>query len=311
MQCFYPLSAWQKYSGDIHFYPKGSEGKRNNDPDYRRELTLPCGQCIGCRIQRSSDWATRCMHEASQHEANAMVTLTYDDDHVPLQGQLVYPHFQDFMKRLRYHLGTPLRFYMCGEYGETTDRPHYHAILFGCDFLDDRLLLKRTSAGSLYSSAFLDSVWRRGFCSVGDVTFDSAAYVARYVVKKVTGPQADEHYTRVDAITGEIYQKVPEFSRMSLGRTKGNGIGAGWLDKYSSDVTNTGAVMTYNTSRTVPRYYNKMLEERTDFARDLLDITRCERAKLRSITPNDNSYERMRVKEEVLKAKISTKRRDL
>lgn len=308
MQCFYPLQAWQSHAGDIHFYPKGSEGKRVRDPNYSRELVLPCGQCIGCRIKRSSDWATRCMHEASLHEENAFITLTYDDDHLPLQGQLVYPHFQEFMKRLRYHYGAPIRFYMCGEYGENFDRPHYHAILFGCAFLDDRILLKRSSAGSLYSSALLDSVWKRGMCSVGDVTFDSAAYVARYVVKKVNGKLADEHYTRVDGLTGEVYQKVPEFSRMSL---QNGGIGAGWLNSFSSDLINTGAVMIYDKARTVPRYYNKLLADRADFSRDLLDITRTERGKMRSIHPNDNSYERMRVKEEVLKAKVSTKVRNL
>jgi len=306
MQCFYPLSAWQKHSGDIHFYPKGSEGKSVRDPDYRRELTLPCGQCIGCRVQRSSDWATRCMHEASLHDENSFITLTYSDECLPVQGQLVYSHFQDFMKRLRYHVDTPLRFYMCGEYGDNFDRPHYHAILFGFGFLSDRVLLKRTAAGSLYSSSFLDSVWGLGMCSVGDVTFDSAAYVSRYVVKKVNGKAADDHYTRVDAITGEIYQKVPEFSRMSL---QNGGIGAGWLEKYSSDVTNTGAVMIYDSARAVPRYYGKLLEDRNDFSRDLLDVTRFSR--VRSVEPNDNSYERMRVKEEVLKAKVRSKVRNL
>lgn len=308
MQCFYPLSAWQKHSGDIHFYPKGSEGKAPRDSNYWRELTLPCGQCIGCRIQRSSDWATRCMHEAAMHEENSFITLTYDDDNVPLQGQLVYPHYQDFMKRLRYYTGKKLRFYMCGEYGELHDRPHYHAIIFGHAFYDDRLLLKRTNQGSLYSSNFLDSVWKHGMTSIGDVTFDSAAYVARYVVKKVNGKLADEHYTRVDAMTGEIYQKVPEFSRMSL---QNGGIGASWLNKFRNDVIDTGAVMTYNVARTVPRYYTKMLEDRTDYARDLLDLTRAQRGKMRSIEPNDNSYERMRVKEEVLKAKVSVKKREL
>lgn len=308
MQCFYPLQAWQSSSGDIHFYPKGSEGKRQRDPNYARELVLPCGQCIGCRVKRSADWATRCMHEASLHDENSFITLTYDDDHLPLQGQLVYSHFQEFMKRLRYHLGKPLRFYMCGEYGENFDRPHYHAILFGHGFLTDRVLLKRSSAGSLYSSAVLDYVWKRGLCSVGDVTFDSAAYVARYVVKKVNGKAADDHYTRVDGMTGEVYQKVPEFSRMSL---QNGGIGAGWLEKYSSDLINTGAVMVYDSARTVPRYYNNLLEERSDFSRDLLDITRVERAKLRSRDPKENSKARLRVKEEVLKARLATKVRNL
>lgn len=299
-------------AGDIHFYPKGKSGKTISEfekpKEYRRELVLPCGQCIGCRVRRASDWATRCMHEASLHDENSFITLTYDEEHVPMQGQLVYPHFQAFMKRLRFHVGKPLRFYMCGEYGETYDRPHYHAVLFGHAFYDDRVLLRESKAGRLYSSVTLDRIWKYGMCSVGDVTFDSAAYVARYVVKKVNGAAAEDHYTRVDGMTGEIYQKVPEFSRMSL---QNGGIGAGWLEKYSSDVINAGAVMTYETARSVPRYYTRLLEERTDYARDLLDVTRLSRSKCRSIDPNDNSYERMRSKEEVAKAKLRTKSRDL
>ena len=300
MQCFYPRPAWQRLDGDIHFTAK-------TGMQYARELVLPCGQCIGCRDKRRKDWAMRCMHEAKMHEESSMLTLTYDDDHVPYQGQLVYPHFQKFMKRLVYHVGKPLRYYMCGEYGELLDRPHFHCLLFGHSFLSDRVPISKTLSGYLYSSAFLESVWSYGFASIGDVTFESGAFVAGYCMKKVNGKNAEAHYTRVDGMTGEIYQKEPEFSRMSLKP----GIGASWLAKYESDVYRTGAVMVNTVANSVPRYYIKQLEERDGFQKDYLDLTRSiVRSRLTSVDANDNSYERMRVKEEVFKAKKRLNRRD-
>lgn len=303
MRCFYPLQAWQSSGGEVHFYPKGTEGKSSSRrADYARELVLPCGQCIGCRVERSRSWATRCMHEASMHDENSFLTLTYDDDHVPMQGQLVYSHFQKFMKRLRKRVGE-VRFYMCGEYGEQFDRPHFHCILFGHGFYGDRVPFRQSPTGTLYRSPLLESLWTAGLSSVGEVTFESAAYVARYCIKKVNGKLADDHYTCVDGPTGEIYQKEPEFARMSLKP----GIGAGWIDKYPDDVVNAGGVMVNDMKVGVPRYYLDMLSKREDLKRDLLDATRSRN--IVSVAPNDNSYERMRVKEEVFKAKLSSKKR--
>lgn len=306
MRCFYPLLAYQTWEGEIHFYAKGTEGKVAKPRDYRRELMLPCGQCIGCLVTRQRDWSLRLMHEADMHDAKCFLTLTYDDSKLPVQGQLVVSHFQNFMKRLRKRVVAPLRYYMCGEYGETFDRPHFHAILYGFDFRDDRTLLKRSSTGTLYTSSLLDRVWGFGFCSIGDVTIESAAYVAGYVLKKQKGKNAEEHYTRVCGVTGEIYQKEPEFSCCS----RDPSIGAGWLDKYENDVINSGGVIVPGgMNMGVPRAYLKRLEGRNGFQRDLLDITRLSR--VRTIEPNDNSYERMRVKEEVLKAKLACKVRTL
>lgn len=302
MRCFYPLQAWQRSEGDIHFTPR-------TGMSYARELVLPCGQCIGCRVERSRHWATRCMHEASMHEENSFLTLTYDDDHVPMQGQLVYRHFQLFMKRLRKRVGD-VRFYMCGEYGEQFDRPHFHCILFGHGFHADRVPFRKSPSGILFRSPMLEDLWTAGHSSIGEVTFESAAYVARYCIKKVNGKLADDHYTCVDGPTGEIYKKEPEFSRMSLGgRLKKGGIGAGWIRKYAYDVVNAGGVMVHDMKTSVPRYYVDMLSERDDFAKDLLDATR--QRNIVSVAPNDNSYERMRVKEEVFKAKLATKVRSL
>ena len=111
MPCFHPLDAWQCLNGDVVF----TDNLARND--VIRRLSLPCGRCVGCRLERSRQWAVRCMHEASMHMFNSFVTLTYDDDHLPEYNSLNYKHFQDFMKRLRKsHNG--VRFYMCGEYGE-------------------------------------------------------------------------------------------------------------------------------------------------------------------------------------------------
>ena len=122
-------------------------------------LELPCGQCIGCRLERSRQWAMRCLHEASLHDFNAFITLTYSDSNLPPGGSLHYTDFQLFMKRLRKRAGMPVRFYCGGEYGESgTVRPHFHACLFGYDF-PDKVFYKKTGSGErIYTSKLLESV---------------------------------------------------------------------------------------------------------------------------------------------------------
>lgn len=161
------------------FYPP-SPNKLNHP-----ELRLPCGQCVGCRLERSRQWALRCVHEASLHDSNLFVTLTYDDEHLPEFNSLYYPDFQKFMKRLRKKFSREnIRFYMCGEYGETTLRPHYHVILFNFDLPDRRLYRRSHSGDHLFTSEILTKIWGKGFCPFGNVTFQSAAYTARYIMKK-------------------------------------------------------------------------------------------------------------------------------
>ena len=106
------------------------------DGFYDQPVDLPCGQCIGCRLERSRQWAIRCVHEASLHERNCFITLTYRDECLPTNGSLDLDAFQKFMKRLRRRFGEGVRFFHCGEYGENFGRPHYHAILFNLDFSD-------------------------------------------------------------------------------------------------------------------------------------------------------------------------------
>jgi len=221
---------------------------------------LSCGQCIGCRLKRSREWAIRCVHEASLSDVNCFITLTYDSP--PPGNSLRYKDFQDFMKRLRFKFRQfTIRFYMCGEYGEEFDRPHMHAILFGFDFLDRTYWSKSPGGAKMYRSKTLEELWPFGFSSVGAVTFESAAYVARYCLKKMTGSRAAAHYRTVDIETGEVLDRVPEFNKMSLKP----GIGADWLERFTSDVYPKGVVVRPGGAEFgAPRYYDKLFQRFTE-----------------------------------------------
>lgn len=144
-----------------------------------QSFMVPCGRCIGCRIARTREWAIRCLHEASLHEKNCFLTLTYSPDFLPCSGSLVKKDLQNFLKRLRFQLGNrKIKMFGCGEYGSKSFRPHYHLILFGVG-PDERDLF--------------DKCWSNGFITVGSVTYDSCKYVAGYVQKKLYGKDASEY----------------------------------------------------------------------------------------------------------------------
>lgn len=248
MPCYHPLSAWRDpVSGLVEFFDRG-RGNR---------LDLPCGRCIGCRLDRSRHWATRIMLESQMHTVSCFVTLTYDDDHLPYPPSLDHSEFQRFMKRLRKRFGA-VRYYMCGEYGDHNMRPHYHACFFGLDFPDKVLWSVAPSGNNLYRSPSLEALWPLGFSSVAELSFESAAYVARYVLKKVTGDLAEDHYSFVDADTGEVFARVPEYAHMSTHP----GIASSWFDKYSGDVYSDARDFVVVNGRTCkpPRYFDKLLK---------------------------------------------------
>ncbi|QXP08284.1 MAG: replication initiator protein [Arizlama microvirus] len=209
-------------------------------------IQVPCGQCIGCRLERSRQWAMRCVHEAYGHDDNAFITLTYAPEHVPPDGSLIKSHFQKFMKRLRKAISPKLvRFFHCGEYGELHQRPHYHACLFGYDF-PDKILYTIRDECRLYRSPMLEKLWPNGFATVGDVTFESAAYVARYITKKITGDLAEKHYQG----------RQPEYTTMS----RRPGIGKLWYENFKGDVFPCDNVVIRGKVMKPPRYYDKQLE---------------------------------------------------
>lgn len=241
-------------------------------------MEVPCGSCLGCRLDRSRHWAMRMVHETMMHDDNVFITLTYDDDHLPTDESLDKVHFQKFMKRLRKCFpDRRIRYYHCGEYGDKYNRPHYHACLFDLDF-PDKQLLKQEDGYLLFSSKMLEEIWGNGYVGLGDVTFQSAAYCARYVTKKVTGEKAHEHYSHVTRY-GEMVTREPEYSTMSKGRkcAKHRGsqvrhfeceecthpIGAVWWNKYKDDMYPWDHVPVPGTGvvRGMPRFYDKLLEE--------------------------------------------------
>lgn len=267
-------------------------------------IDLPCGQCIGCRLERSRQWAVRCMHEAQMHEDNAFLTLTYSDGWLPPGGTLVKKDFQDFMKRYRDYL-SPRRisFYHCGEYGEQTFRPHYHALIFGHDFKDKKVYSKERD-DYIYTSETLDSLWKMGECKIGAVTFESAAYVARYVMKKVTGEQAKNHYFGVDKDTGECYDLLPEYATMS----RNPAIGKRWLEKYQDDVYPRDEVIVRGHITRPPRYYDTQYEKSQG---TILGRIKGSRKASAAAHADDQTIARLRTREKVKKAQISQLKRTL
>ena len=277
MPCYSPLKGWKdSETGGIVFRAEGAES----------HMEVACGQCLGCRLDRSRMWAARIVHEASLHEyqgGNCFVTLTYRDKeecsleqlsqgfHIPEDWSLHKSHFQKFMKRLRKeYADRTIRFFHCGEYGNTCEhgidlvrvgcpfcnvgRPHYHAVLFNVSF-GDLDLYTTVNGEPRYTSPKLESIWKYGFVDVGEVNFESAAYVARYILKKVTGVAADGHYIKID-LDGVARYVEPEYCTMS----RRPGIAKEWYEKYKDDLfpSDECPVPGSGVFKKVPRYYQEL-----------------------------------------------------
>lgn len=238
---------------------RGREGGivfSTRDAYYDRHLEVPCGQCMGCRLRRSRDWAIRMMYEARDHDSSSFVTLTFAPEHEPEDFSLDVRHWQLFAKRLRKRCG-PFRFFHAGEYGPSTLRPHYHACIFGLDFSWDRVPLDQVEGHQLFESATLRELWPYGFHSVGSLTFDSAAYVAKYCTKKITGKLAERAYTRIDRDTGECWSVRPEYATMS----RRPGIGSRHFHKFKDEIYQHDSVIFKGAEYAPPRYFDKLLGE--------------------------------------------------
>ena len=208
------------------------------------------------------------------------------------------------MKRLRKKYGKGIRFFHCGEYGEQNYRPHYHALIFGLDF-DDKELYKISPTGErYYTSKSLSELWPYGFAVIGNVTFESAAYVARYVMKKITGENAEEHYKRIDEETGEVYTVNPEYITMS----RRPGIGRGWYDKYWTDVYPGDFVVVRGQKMRPPKFYDRILESHQPFEFDYIKhLRKCDAAHRQE----DNTRDRLDIREKVKRSQIQQLKRTL
>ena len=270
------------------------------------ELSLPCGRCTGCKLEWSRQWAVRCLHEKRMHAESAFITLTYGDETLPVLkttglATLMPEHFSRFMKRLRARRPNGVRFYGCGEYGDNNGRPHYHVLLFNTNFPDRKFVKDSKSGYRLFRSVELDNLWSEngvnfGHCWIGEVTFESCQYVAKYVVKKVNGDAAVDWYNG----------RVPEFGRCSLRP----GIGYTWFEKYGDEAFAHDSIIYDAREAKIPRYYDKLRERFTSRSvygfesSPALAVTKRKRREKALLRADDNTADRRRVKEELAVRKL-------
>lgn len=273
MRCLYPRTVCFDTDGKtILWSPK----------QYKSEYAsfqLPCSKCIECRLQYAREWAVRCVHEAKMHEQNSFITLTYENDPKRLQ----YGDFQNFIKRLRkgYTISeeTKIGLFVTGEYGELNKRPHWHAIIFNWRPNDLEYIFSNGNNNQVYTSKTLDKLWTHGFTTVGDVTFESAGYVARYAAKKLVHGKDQDH----------DYQPISKKSTRQA-------IGKKFLEKYYKDIFNYGhVILADGTKTTIPRYYEKWLKEEKpdDWIKYVTETKRrkCENAQQRQDKEKAHEYE--------------------
>lgn len=225
MPCLHSKPAWSAELPNENGLHPLRFSFRNKTPDFY----IPCGKCVGCAAQRSLEWAIRIAHETTQHERNCFVTLTYAD---PPPEKINRHDPQTFIKRLRHHSSRPIRYFLTGEYGETTRRPHYHAILFGEDFLGGAYDIDH----QLYGNKILDRIWRNGNVAIAPATVATAMYVAGYVNKKIDDPD-----------TFSIMSRKPP-------------IGKDWLRHYADNIRRNERIVINGQEMPVPSTYLKWLK---------------------------------------------------
>ena len=275
-------------------------------------IQVPCGQCIGCRLDKSRDWAIRCVHEAKLHDRNCFITLTFNDEALKDRGHssVAVRDMQLFLKRLRKKSSVKIRVFYCGEYGDILGRPHYHACLFNWDFEDKKRWRKNGRGDVIYRSELLAQLWPFGFSSVGALTWESAAYVARYLIKKQVGKAARNGCSMSTAVlnyrTGRIEPRSQEFARMSRGgRTpqgeNQGGIGRLWADRYQKDWYRIDGCVHEGRRLRLPRYYDSRYEL---VDREHLEEVKAKRVGKAEEHAYDQTEERLRAREMVKKSKM-------
>ena len=264
MACFHTMTAYRLRDGSLTFKNKG---------EIIETLQLPCGKCIGCRLDHANDWATRCWCEMQSWQNNCFITLTYDNENLPENGLLIKKDLQDFMKRLRYHCQgieywenprtnkreNPIRFLACGEYGPNgTRRPHYHILIFNWKPEKNELKFYKENHNNdrLFKCKKIQEIWGKGFITVGDMNYQSACYVARYCTKKMFNKVKNQ-----DLKKAEIQ---PEFILMS----RNGGIGIKYWEQYQKKILeNEGIILNSNGKikcKQIPRYFEKKYKEQDE-----------------------------------------------
>lgn len=294
MTCYSPWIAYRDRSG-------GVSQKETADSE---SLSLPCGACVGCHMDRSLSWALRCRHEAAMWTHNCFLTLTYDDEHLPWHGSLCTKEPRRFIRYLRRFITgaevapdgsgrKPVRFFGCGEYGSRRSRAHYHILLFNVRFNDVHQYGAET-----YTSDLVSRLWTKGSHLIGSVTPASASYVAGYALKKVSAWQREQRYGVVDYSSGEFVERQPEFAMMSLKPP----IGYYWYAKFKSELRN-GYCVVDGKEVAIPRLYRDKLAVDSPRLHEEMQWNRDK--KMFSFDPADRSPARLAVREEIVRARKS------
>jgi len=204
-------------------------------------MTVPCGKCMGCKKQRARDWSIRLFHEMIEHKRSCFITLTYNDDNYPSDGSVSKRELQLFFKRLRkYYEERKIKYFACGEYGERSERAHYHAIIFGIGGIKDLKLYaaSKKNGKDTFASRTIEELWSLGNNVVGSVDIKSINYVVGYIRKKLG--------------TKEYTDREPPFQLQS------QGLGLAYAERNKERIETLN--LTFNGEKvTVPRYYLKKL----------------------------------------------------
>jgi len=299
VSCFYPVTAYRSRAGRSE---KGGWPIVFNVADGYCDLPvqIPCGKCIGCRLDKTAQWAMRIMCEADMHEKNCYLTLTYEEDSLNEKSSLQKKDVQGFWKRLRNDLSVlygnspdykSVRYFSAGEYGDLRKRPHYHAALFGEDFSSDRIPWQQGVKDILYRSPTLEKAWGKGICTIQELNHESALYIAKYVVKRLSGERESEYEG-----------KQPEFALMS----RRPGLAADWLKKYMNDVKGVDGVVIKNGKIVRPgRFFDSKIE-----AVDPKHMLKVKAERRKKIDPEQDTYRRLEAREKLKKHQIKWKRRN-
>jgi len=290
MPCSKPLSAIRLSDGSVKIISDRDSllySHHRLKGQFKEMFFVPCGKCHDCRCNRTRQWAMRCMHEASLHSANIFGTFTYDNSTVhrtEKAHQTLYKlDFVRYIKNVRRDFGAGIRYFQCGEYGQSCQvceksrqlceceryipglgRPHHHAALFNLTY-DDAEFLKCEQGNSLYTSKKMSEHWPHGICTFGKLTYESAAYVAGYVQKKIYGPLADSHYDG----------REPEYVSMSLRP----GIAHDFVQKYYQDCYPDDHISFRGELLHPPRYYDKLYSRLDPESLETIKIERAEYVK--------------------------------
>lgn len=237
-------------------------------------MKVPCNRCMACRINKGQEWSLRLLYELEKKEG-FFVTLTYDDDHLPFDGSLVKKHMQDFNKRVRKHFfgngKGEYSYYLCGEYGPFTMRPHYHLAMFGVDLEPFKWnFIKFQDGHAIYTSPLLSELWSFGFNTVDYLNKSSINYVTGYIQKKLFGSSA-KFYKDLGII--------PPFQLFS------RGLGVDFVQQHADQILDNGFVSFYGKKMPISKYYSQKI--------GLSDLTDDEGNNLRSRLAFDAQVESM------------------